>query len=71
MIKQKQSKDSGNVLSYTKIDLLTGMLDIDFYYKDSLLETATVTNIDVVVNGNVCSALNISYVIGNSKIDQK
>ena len=28
-------------------------------------------SINKVVNGNVCSALEISYIIGNSKIDQK
>ena len=65
-------KNSGNVLSlYEDRPLNWDAWDIDFYYKDSILETATVKNIDKVVNGNVCSALNISYVIGNSKIDQK
>ena len=65
-------KNNGNVLSlYEDRPLNWDAWDIDFYYKDSLLETATVKNIDEVVNGNVCSALNISYVIGNSKIDQK
>ena len=65
-------KNSGNVLSlYEDRPLNWDAWDIDFYYKDSILETATVKNIGKVVNGNVCSALNISYVIGNSKIDQK
>ena len=65
-------KNSGNILSlYEDRPLNWDAWDIDFYYKDSILETATVKNIDNVVNGNVCSVLNISYVIGNSKIDQK
>ena len=65
-------KNSGNVLSlYEDRPLNWDAWDIDFYYKESLLETASVRSINKVVNGNVCSALEISYIIGNSKIDQK
>ena len=71
-IKLNLLKNDGNVLSlYEDRPLNWDAWDIDFYYKESLLETATVENIDKVVIGNVCSELNISYVIGNSKIDQK
>lgn len=71
-IKLNILKNDGNVLSlYEDRPLNWDAWDIDFYYKESLLNTATVKNIDKVVNGNVCSELNISYVIGNSKIDQK
>ena len=65
-------KNSGNVISlYEDRPLNWDAWDIDFYYKDSLIDTATVKNITKVVNGNVCSILNISYLIGNSKINQK
>ena len=71
-IKLNILKNDGNVLSlYEDRPLNWDAWDIDFYYKESLLETASVKNINKVVNGNVCSALEISYVIGNSKIDQK
>ena len=54
-------KNDGNVLSlYEDRPLNWDAWDIDFYYKDSLLETASVKSINKVVNGNVCSALNIS-----------
>ena len=64
--------DSGNVLSlYEDRPLNWDAWDIDFYYKDSFLETATVKEINKVVNGDVCSVLSISYIIGNSKINQQ
>ena len=55
-------KIDGNVLSlYEDRPFNWDAWDIDFYYKESLLETASVKNINKVVNGNVCSALEISY----------
>ena len=71
-IKLNILKNNGNVLSlYEDRPLNWDAWDIDFYYKESLLETASIKSINKVVNGNVCSALKISYIIGNSKIDQE
>ena len=44
--------------------------DIDFYYRDSLLETAKIEKINKVQNGPVLSLLEIHYNIGNSSIKQ-
>ena len=64
-------KSNGNVLSlYEDRPLNWDAWDIDFYYKDSLLETSTVTKIEKVKAGVVNSSLNISYTIGNSLIKQ-
>ena len=64
-------KSNGNVLSlYEDRPLNWDAWDIDFYYKDSLLETSTVTKIEKVKAGVVNSSLNISYTIGSSLIKQ-
>ena len=64
-------KSNGNILSlYEDRPLNWDAWDIDFYYKDSLLETSSVTKIDKVTVGIVNSSLNISYKIGNSKVKQ-
>jgi len=62
---------NGNVLSlYEDRPLNWDAWDIDFYYKDSLLETSKVERIEKVRAGVVNSSLNISYTIGNSTIKQ-
>ena len=64
-------KSNGNVLSlYEDRPLNWDAWDIDFYYKDSLLETSIVSKIEKVKVGVVNSSLNISYTIGNSTIKQ-
>ena len=64
-------KSNGNILSlYEDRPLNWDAWDIDFYYKDSLLETSLVTKIEKVKVGVVNSSLNISYKIGNSSIKQ-
>ena len=64
-------KSYGNVLSlYEDRPLNWDAWDIDFYYKDSLLETSIVSKIEKVKVGVVNSSLNISYTIGNSTIKQ-
>ncbi|MFL2990085.1 MAG: glycoside hydrolase family 38 C-terminal domain-containing protein, partial [Candidatus Neomarinimicrobiota bacterium] len=64
-------RSNGNVLSlYEDRPLNWDAWDIDFYYKDSLLETSTVSKIEKVKVGVVNSSLNISYTIGNSTIKQ-
>ncbi len=64
-------RSNGNVLSlYEDRPLNWDAWDIDFYYKDSLLETSKVSKIEKVKVGIVNSSLNISYTIGNSTIKQ-
>ena len=64
--------DPGNVLSlYEDRPLNWDAWDIDFYYKDSLLETAKAIKIDKIQIGEVISGFNINYTIGNSSITQK
>ena len=64
-------RSNGNVLSlYEDRPLNWDAWDIDFYYKDSLLETSKVERIEKVRAGVVNSSLNISYTIGNSTIKQ-
>ena len=64
-------RSNGNILSlYEDRPLNWDAWDIDFYYKDSLLETSTVTKIEKVKVGVVNSSLTISYTIGNSTIKQ-
>ena len=44
--------------------------DVDFYYRDALLETAAVTNAAPGSTGDVVQELKFSLSIGNSKIEQ-
>tara|TARA_X000001036_G_scaffold64127_1_gene54740 strand:- start:3011 stop:6079 length:3069 start_codon:yes stop_codon:yes gene_type:complete len=61
----------GNILSlYEDRPLNWDAWDIDFYYKQSLLETAKVAKIHKVEYGSIFSSLEIEYTIGNSKIKQ-
>ena len=61
----------GNVLSlYEDRPLNWDAWDIDFYYRDSLLETARIEKINKVQSGSVLSSLEIHYNIGNSSIKQ-
>jgi len=61
----------GNVLSlYEDRPLNWDAWDIDFYYKESLLETAKVVKIHKVKSGSIASYLKIQFTIGNSSITQ-
>ena len=61
----------GNVLSlYEDRPLNWDAWDIDFYYRDSLLETARIKKINKVQHGLVLGSLEIDYKIGNSSIKQ-
>ena len=61
----------GNVLSlYEDRPLDWDAWDIDFYYRDSLLETARIEKINKVQHGLVLGSLEIDYKIGNSSIKQ-
>ena len=62
---------AGNVLSlYEDRPLNWDAWDIDFYYKESLLETAEVVKIQKVRSGSIASSLEIKFTIGNSSIIQ-
>ena len=61
----------GNVLSlYEDRPLNWDAWDIDFYYRDSLLETAKVVKLKKVLSGPVFSSLEFYYTIGNSSVKQ-
>ena len=63
--------EPGNVLSlYEDRPLNWDAWDIDFYYRDSLLETAKPIKINKIKNGPVLGSLEIHYTIGNSSIKQ-
>ena len=62
----------GNVLSlYEDRPLNWDAWDIDFYYKESLLETAKTNKIKQVISGPVLSSLEFHYTVGNSILKQK
>ena len=61
----------GNVLSlYEDRPLNWDAWDIDFFYKESLLETAVAVKINAVQSGSIVSFLEIKFTIGNSSITQ-
>ena len=64
-------KGSGNVLSlYEDIPNNWDAWDIDFFYRDALIETAKVEQIKTFSSSNKFRQLEIKLLIGNSKIQQ-
>ncbi len=45
--------------------------DVDFFYRDALIETAKITNANSGSQGSVVKQLDLSFTIGRSKIHQK
>ena len=63
--------DHGNVLSlYEDRPNNWDAWDVDFFYRDALIETATVTKVCSHSRGSVVQQLRFMLSIGNSKIDQ-
>ena len=63
--------DSGNILSlYEDRPNNWDAWDIDFFYRDALIEIGAVTKVSQINDGNVISKIEFCYSIGVSKIDQ-
>ena len=70
-VKKDVLTGAGNVLSiYEDRPNDWDAWDVDFYYRDALLETAAVSNADPGSTGDVVQELKFSLSIGNSKIEQ-
>ena len=44
--------------------------DVDFFYRDALIEAAAISEIRPMTNGNVVKQIKLSFSIGNSTIEQ-
>lgn len=44
--------------------------DVDFFYRDALIEAAAISEIRPLTNGNVVKQIKLSFSIGNSTIEQ-
>ena len=63
--------DPGNVLSlYEDRPNNWDAWDVDFFYRDALIETAKVVEVFLLSTGSVIQQLRVMLSIGNSKIDQ-
>jgi len=62
---------TGNVLSlYEDRPNNWDAWDVDFFYRDALIETAAISEVRPLTNGDVVKQVKLSFSIGNSTIEQ-
>ena len=71
VIKGRTIIDEGNIFSlYEDIPNNWDAWDIDFFYRDALVEIASAKNIKIVSDGDVLTQLEVQLTIGDSTIEQ-
>jgi len=70
-INQEVMADEGNIFSlYEDIPNNWDAWDIDFFYRDALIEVASAKDINLISSGEILKQLRVNLLIGNSKIQQ-
>ena len=63
--------NSGNVLSlYEDRPNNWDAWDVDFFYREALIETAKATKVEALANGEVTKQIKLSFSIGGSSVEQ-